>query len=121
MEMTKYNQLKEEIARLQREADKVRKDALKSAIQQIRSLMHEFGLVLDDIDPAKKRARKESPAKAKGGKSRKTKAVKSGAKVKPKYRSATDPKLTWTGRGRQPKWVAEWVESGRSLDELLIP
>ncbi len=119
MEMTKYGQLKEEIARLQREAEKVRKDALKSAIQQIRNLMREFDLSLADIDTAKKRAPGEAAGKTKAGK-RKAKAAKGAVKVKPKYRSPADGKLTWSGRGRMPKWAAEWVESGRSLDELLI-
>lgn len=119
MEMSKYSQLKEEIARLQREADKIRKDAVKSAIQQIRSLMQEFNLSFDDIDTTKKRALAKAAKKAgagKGGKPRKTK----GGKVRPKYRSPTDAKLTWSGRGRTPKWAAEWVASGRSLDELTI-
>jgi len=119
MEMTTYGQLKEEIARLQREADKVRKDELKSAIQQIRNLMREFGLSLADIDTTKKRVPAESAGKPKTGK-RKGKAAKGTVKVKPKYRSPTDSKLTWSGRGRTPKWAAAWVESGRSLDELLI-
>ncbi|MBA4095048.1 MAG: histidinol phosphate phosphatase, partial [Candidatus Accumulibacter sp.] len=26
----------------------------------------------------------------------------------------------WTGRGRQPKWVKEWVEGGKSLDKLRV-
>lgn len=43
------------------------------------------------------------------------------AKVKPtvavKYRHPTDPTLQWSGRGRQPKWVKEWVESGKKIEE----
>lgn len=120
MEMTRYSELKEEISRLQREADKIRKDAVKAAIQQIRSLMREYNLEFDDIDPSRKRAEKKAAKPAKG-KSRKSKAGKSGSKVKPKYRSTTDDKLTWSGRGRKPKWVEAWIDAGRSLDELLIP
>lgn len=26
----------------------------------------------------------------------------------------------WTGRGRQPRWVKEWVDSGKSLDDLRV-
>jgi DNA-binding protein H-NS len=26
----------------------------------------------------------------------------------------------WTGRGRQPRWVKEWVEAGKSLDALRV-
>lgn len=26
----------------------------------------------------------------------------------------------WTGRGRKPGWVQEWLKQGRSLDELRV-
>jgi DNA-binding protein H-NS len=28
--------------------------------------------------------------------------------------------LTWTGRGRQPRWVVEYLATGKSLSDLLI-
>lgn len=37
--------------------------------------------------------------------------------VKTKYRHPDQPGLQWTGRGRQPGWVREWLAAGRSLDE----
>lgn len=40
--------------------------------------------------------------------------------VKPKYRHPEDPEKTWTGRGRQPLWIKDWLESGKDLDELAI-
>lgn len=50
-------------------------------------------------------------------------AAKSGivvAKVAVRYRHPTDVSLQWTGRGRQPKWVQEWLTSGQSLDALKV-
>jgi len=41
-----------------------------------------------------------------------------GAAVLPRYRNPDDPSQTWSGRGRQPKWVAEALAGGRTLDEL---
>lgn len=35
-----------------------------------------------------------------------------------KYVHPQDPTLTWSGRGKRPRWVHEWLESGRSLEEL---
>lgn len=40
--------------------------------------------------------------------------------VAPKYVNPDDPTLTWTGRGRKPRWVVEALENGKSLDDLLI-
>ncbi|QKV56688.1 MAG: H-NS histone family protein [Dechloromonas sp.] len=41
-------------------------------------------------------------------------------KVKVKYRHPENASLEWTGRGRQPKWVAEWLAKGSSLDSLAV-
>ena len=37
-----------------------------------------------------------------------------------RYRNPVDRAQTWTGRGRQPRWIAEALASGRSLDEFKI-
>jgi DNA-binding protein H-NS len=37
-----------------------------------------------------------------------------------RYRHPDDASQQWTGRGRQPKWVKEWVESGKSIDLLRV-
>ena len=41
-------------------------------------------------------------------------------KVKVKYRHPENSTLEWTGRGRQPKWVAEWLAKGGALDSLTV-
>lgn len=45
--------------------------------------------------------------------------AKSG-KVAVQYRNPANAEQQWTGRGRQPKWVKEWLESGKSLDSLRV-
>ncbi len=40
--------------------------------------------------------------------------------VAPKYSNPNDPTMTWTGRGRKPRWVQENLESGKTLEDLLI-
>jgi DNA-binding protein H-NS len=40
--------------------------------------------------------------------------------VAPKYCHPENSGLTWTGRGRQPKWVVEALASGKTLSDLLI-
>jgi DNA-binding protein H-NS len=41
-------------------------------------------------------------------------------KAAPRYRNPADSGQTWTGRGRQPRWIAEALASGRSLDEFKV-
>lgn len=40
--------------------------------------------------------------------------------VAPKYAHPENPSLTWTGRGRKPRWVQENLDAGKSLEDLLI-
>ena len=37
-----------------------------------------------------------------------------------KYAHPDDKSQTWSGRGRRPRWIAEQLEAGRTLDDLLI-
>jgi DNA-binding protein H-NS len=37
-----------------------------------------------------------------------------------RFRHPDNASQQWTGRGRQPKWVKEWVEGGKSIDKLRV-
>jgi DNA-binding protein H-NS len=41
-------------------------------------------------------------------------------KVHPKYRNPERPSETWSGRGKQPRWVDAHLKSGKKVDDLLI-
>lgn len=41
-------------------------------------------------------------------------------KVKVKYTHPNDSALTWTGRGRKPKWVEQWLAAGKTLESLSV-
>jgi DNA-binding protein H-NS len=41
-------------------------------------------------------------------------------KVHPKYRNPDRPSETWSGRGKQPRWVAAQIKAGKKVDDLLI-
>jgi DNA-binding protein H-NS len=40
--------------------------------------------------------------------------------VFPKYRNPEEPAETWSGRGKQPRWVALQLKAGKKLDDLAI-
>lgn len=52
--------------------------------------------------------------------------VDTGAKVRKtssvpvKYRHPEDSNLAWTGRGRQPRWVVDFIAAGGTLEQLLV-
>lgn len=37
-----------------------------------------------------------------------------------RFRNPANQAEGWSGRGRQPKWVKEWIESGKAIDELAV-
>lgn len=73
-------------------------------------LLKAEGMTLEDLGSAK------APRAAS-----KRKAVsKPRGKVAPKYRNPKNANEKWTGRGRQPLWVAAFLKSGGKIDQLLI-
>lgn len=41
-------------------------------------------------------------------------------RVHPKYRNPNLPHETWSGRGKQPKWLAAALRTGHSIEDFLI-
>ena len=74
--------------------------------EKVRKLAHDNGLDISDLMAADK--------------PKKTTAKKPRGKVSPKYKNPANGSETWTGRGRQPRWVADALAGGKSLDDLLI-
>lgn len=48
------------------------------------------------------------------------KATKAKGTVAVKYRHPNKADLAWTGRGRQPKWIAEFLAKGGTLAQLAV-
>ena len=56
---------------------------------------------------AKKAAAKKGPKKGKGI-------------VPPKYRNPANGDETWTGRGKPPRWMADYLAKGKKKEDFLI-
>jgi DNA-binding protein H-NS len=41
-------------------------------------------------------------------------------RVLPKYRNPDRPSQTWSGRGKQPRWLTAQLRSGRLVEDFLI-
>jgi DNA-binding protein H-NS len=48
------------------------------------------------------------------------KARRKYPRVFPKYRNPQMPSETWSGRGKQPRWLVAAIESGRKIDDFKI-
>lgn len=105
--MATYKQLMAEKEALESKLEEVKATEVAGVIDQIRTLMEEYGLTVDDITPKRRRGRPAAGAKA-------------AAPAKPKQSlpaKYADPKTgaTWSGRGRAPAWL------GKNRNKFLIP
>lgn len=88
--MATYKELVQQRESLEAQIAEARHRETSDAVSQVHALIAEFGLTQQDIFPS--------------GKSGKSGAIKTGAKVAPKYRNPATQE-TWTGRGKAPKWI----------------
>ncbi len=123
--MATYSDMIAQIEDLKKQAERQRKEEYSSVIKTIKKQIADYGITAEELglDAAgSKRGRKPGKASAKPGRKPARKAAakraNAGIKVAPKYRD--DAGNTWTGRGKQPKWVVAALAMGRSLDSLLI-
>jgi DNA-binding protein H-NS len=75
------------------------KRRLKDARTKLEAYAREIGVELNEVMDIKPGAKSVNP---------------------PKYRHPKDPNMTWTGRGRKPKWIVEALERGKSLKSFEI-
>ncbi len=112
-----------QIEDLQKQAAELRQKEFRSTIAEIVAQMRAFGISVDDVRDALRREGSASKASGRRGRPKKAAAGASGsaAKRKPapiKYRGPAGE--TWTGRGKQPRWMKALVELGRKPEEFLI-
>ena len=113
-----YSQMQKQIAKLQREADALRKKEVGGVVARIKEAIQHYELTAQDLfggQGSKRSAGKKGlgdGAKPSGG------AALKGKKVPVKYRDENGN--TWTSRGSQPKWLVAALESGRKIEDFLI-
>jgi DNA-binding protein H-NS len=127
--MSKYAELKAQAEKYMKQAELLLVKETKEAIIEIKRLMKLYELTAEDIGLSSAGARKAGKktgrklsAKNTAAKTRKTRKTKSNdgrARVAPKFK---DPETgaTWTGRGKQPKWLSAQLSAGKSIDQFKI-
>lgn len=96
------SKLKELLAMIPAEILKRERDEKASALKELAAFAAERGFRLDELM---------------GGISADKKAR---VPVAVKYKHPQNTELAWTGRGRQPKWVVEFLAAGGNLEQLSV-
>jgi DNA-binding protein H-NS len=106
--------IQEKLKRLQAQADAMIAKKAQSVLNQVRGLMLEHGLTIEDIEE-KAEAKQETKGTSSLDAGTRRKASSAlGTKVPPKFQN---PKTgaTWTGRGSAPAWIAAVRDRTRFL------
>jgi DNA-binding protein H-NS len=109
--MKTYMAVKSEIAKLEKQAEALRKSELKNVISQIRKAITEYGLTAADLGFG---AGAGAGTKTGGRKAAGKRRAKATAGVA-KYRDPATQQ-TWTGHGRPPAWIV----AAKNRDDYLI-
>jgi DNA-binding protein H-NS len=106
IDLSNYNlgELKGLQFEIEKEIKNRQHQGVKKAREQILAIAQNVGVSVEDLLSS-------TAAKSKGG---------GGAKVAPRYQNPADSSQTWTGRGRQPRWLVDALASGKTLEELKI-
>ncbi|KAF1019121.1 MAG: Trans-acting regulatory protein HvrA [Acinetobacter bereziniae] len=98
----------EELRKLTAEAEALiesKKDqAIEDAYNKIVEIAESAGLSLEQFIEYGTQKRKKTTRKA----------------VEPRYRNKKNAAETWTGRGKQPRWLVAEIEKGAKLEDFLI-
>lgn len=78
---------------------------LAKAREQIHAIAQSVGVPLKDLIGGAG-ATRSSPSK--------------GSSVAPQFRNPANGAQQWSGRGRQPQWVKDWLAAGNAIDTLRV-
>lgn len=78
--------------------------AIEEAYDQIMQIAKAAGLSLEQFIEYGSQKRKKTTRKS----------------VEPRYRNTNNSADTWTGRGKQPRWLVAELEKGAKLEDFLI-
>jgi DNA-binding protein H-NS len=62
----------------------------------------------------------DRPAAADGDLKRESRQYRKYARVVPKYRNPNEPSETWSGRGKQPRWLTAALLTGHKIEEFAV-
>lgn len=98
----------DELKRLQQEAESLiaskKENEIQNAYQQVVAIAATLDLTIEQLVEQ-------------GAQKYKTTSRK---KVEPRFRNRNNSQETWTGRGKQPRWLVAELKKGAKLEDFLI-
>lgn len=96
-------ELLEHEARISKAIVAARRSEFTNARQKVIAMAESLGYKIEELTGAARSAKRGN-----------------GAKVAVKFRNKDNPEETWTGRGRQPKWLTAKLAKGAKISDFAI-
>jgi DNA-binding protein H-NS len=118
-------EIEAKIAMLQERATAIRAAEREKVVKELRALMSKFHISAAEL-AAKPARRQVAPVRATRRGERRSRAQSALATTRVAKKRVVKPKYAdgrgnlWTGRGSKPVWVRQAMESGLTLEQLLI-
>lgn len=110
LSLTELRRLQSKVeTEIRRRSDSARRDLLK----KVQKMAADEGLSLSDLLGNAGASEEKPPVRRKG----KAAGKKNGAPTL-KYRHPENPAIGWSGRGRKPQWVIDWLAQDKPLSDL---
>ncbi len=123
MELSEYSlvELRRLKSRIEAEIQRQSTAARRNLLKQIKKMAAEEGLSLTDVmaDASESEPRKEASPKRRAKRITAKKTGVAAAKAL-RYRHPENPRIGWSGRGRKPGWVIDWLAQNKPLEALEV-
>lgn len=110
-----YQELKAQAEKLMAQAEQLRKEEVASVAKEVATKLNEYEIGLADLKAAGYTFASQD-TNPKFGKAKKA----STGHVAMKYRDPKNAANEWSGRGRTPGWLQNYLNAGKSKEDFLI-
>lgn len=100
--MSELAELQAQILELQKKANRIAIQEKAAALDEIKTKIKVYGITMKELSELAKESTRTFPP------------------VAVKYRHPQNAELTWTGRGRQPKWMESYLADGGKIEDLVV-
>ena len=116
-----FQELSEQIAQLQMQAEELRRKEVAEVIEKIKAAVVHYGITAADLGLSPTVAKRGRPAKSVGAKSggKASSPVSNGKTSRPAKFTDGAGKM-WSGVGKRPDWFKALIASGKKPEELLV-
>lgn len=105
--MATYLELKAQAEKLMQQAEEARKKEIADVVADIKEKMAQYEITVADLG-----------LEAAGGSKRGRKKVGPSSPAVVRYKN--DKGETWSGMGRQPQWIKDAIEEGKSKEDFAV-